>query len=56
LSAGAAYSPGTSGIGSWSGTSQCFQGKIQELVIYEIDQNSNKSGIKTNINDFYSIY
>jgi len=56
LSAGGGYGPGISALGSWSGTAQCFSGKIQELVIYEIDQNSNKSGIKTNINDFYSIY
>ena len=30
--------------------------KIQELVIYGSDQDSNRTGIETNINDFYSIY
>jgi hypothetical protein len=29
---------------------------IQELVIYETDQSSNRTGISDNINDFYSIY
>jgi hypothetical protein len=56
LSTGDGYSNGVSAIGSWNGTSQCFLGSIQELVIYESDQNTNKSGIKTNINSFYSIY
>lgn len=29
---------------------------IQELIIYPSDQSSNRTGIETNINDFYSIY
>ena len=33
-----------------------FQGKIQEVMIWDIDQSSNRTGIETNINDFYSIY
>jgi hypothetical protein len=33
-----------------------FQGKIQEIVVYNSDQTANKSGIETNINTFYSIY
>jgi hypothetical protein len=28
----------------------------QEIVIYNSDQSSNRTGIETNINDFYSIY
>ena len=30
--------------------------QIQELVIYGSDQDSNRTGIETNINDFYTIY
>jgi hypothetical protein len=31
-------------------------GKIQEINIWNSDQSSNKTGIETNINNFYSIY
>jgi len=41
----------TSGSGSGNTPVQ-----IQELVIYDSDQDDNRSGIETNINDFYSIY
>lgn len=30
--------------------------RIKELVIYNSDQSSNRTGIETNINDFYNIY
>jgi hypothetical protein len=33
-----------------------FTGKIQEANIWNSDQSLNKTGIETNINDFYSIY
>ena len=33
-----------------------FDGKFQEVIIYDTDQSSNRSGIENNINDFYSIY
>ena len=33
-----------------------FQGQIQELILYASDQSSNRTGIETNINDFYNIY
>jgi hypothetical protein len=33
-----------------------LNGLFQELVIYASDQSSNRTGIETNINDFYSIY
>jgi hypothetical protein len=33
-----------------------FDGNIQEIVIYTSDESSNRTGIETNINDFYSIY
>ena len=29
---------------------------LSELVLYSSDQSSNRTGIETNINDFYSIY
>lgn len=31
-------------------------GKVQELIFYNSDQSSNRAGIETNINTFYSIY
>jgi hypothetical protein len=31
-------------------------GNVQEAVIYNLDQSSNRTGIEDNINDFYSIY
>ena len=30
--------------------------KIKEIIIYTSDQSSNRTGIETNINDFYSIF
>lgn len=38
------------------GTAAFFNGKIQELITYKSDQSANRTGIQTNINDFYSIY
>jgi hypothetical protein len=33
-----------------------LNGNISELLMYTSDQSSNRTGIETNINDFYSIY
>jgi hypothetical protein len=33
-----------------------WQGTMQEIVIYESDQSSNRTNIESNINTFYSIY
>ena len=33
-----------------------FAGRIKEIILYTSDQSSNRTGIETNINDFYSIY
>jgi hypothetical protein len=33
-----------------------FNGKYAEFIIYKLDQTSNRVGIETNINNFYSIY
>ena len=60
-----AYTSGTSSdintrneggtIGEYAG-SDFFDGIMQELIFYPSDQSSNRTGIETNINDFYSIY
>ena len=41
--------------GYYSNTN-AYDGNLQELIFYNSDQSSNRSGIETNINDFYSIY
>ena len=41
--------------GYYSGTN-IYDGNVQEIIFYNSDQSSNRSGIETNINDFYSIY
>ena len=33
-----------------------FYGKLAEVILYNSDQSSNRTGIESNINDFYSIY
>lgn len=33
-----------------------FDGNAQELIVYLSDESSNRSGIETNMNDFYSIF
>jgi len=33
-----------------------WAGNIQEIILYPSDQSSNRTGIETNINDFYNIY
>jgi hypothetical protein len=33
-----------------------YNGTFQEFILYPSDQSSNRTGIETNINDFYSIY
>jgi hypothetical protein len=35
---------------------QRLSANIQEIIFWQIDQSSNRTGIETNINDFYSIY
>lgn len=52
---------GTSGLGtntllmSGNGNSGII-GVMSEFIVYDSNQNSNRSGINTNINNFYSIY
>jgi hypothetical protein len=38
------------------GTTSFFNGKIQELITYKTDKSTDRIGIETKINDFYSIY
>ena len=44
------------GVFKESLTSSFFGGEIQEVIAYASDKNSDRVGIETNINDFYSIY
>jgi hypothetical protein len=37
-------------------TQSFFAGEIQEVIAYASDKNSDRVGIETNINDFYTIY
>jgi hypothetical protein len=45
-------------IGSKSGSAKFkyYDGGISQLIIYNTDQSSNRAGISSNINSFYSIY
>jgi hypothetical protein len=43
------------GIMNLNGTNYA-QGYAQEIIIYDSDQSANRTGIETNINDYYSIY
>lgn len=43
-------------IGAEIGLTAWLDGKILEFLVYSTDQNSNRNGIETNINNFYSIY
>lgn len=42
-------------IGGWT-AGQGYDGHIHEFIIYATNQSTNRSGIETNINNFYSIY
>ena len=37
-------------------SSNYLDGRMQEIIIYNSNESTNRSGIETNINDFYSIY
>jgi hypothetical protein len=43
-------------IGSATGTTWGCSCKIQEILIYSSNESSNRTGIQTNINDYYTIY
>ena len=46
---------GSGSIGSASGN-WWWNGRVQEIIEYNSNESSNRTGIETNINDFYSIY
>ena len=43
-------------IGNGPNSANTFNGRMQEIVIWQTDQNSNISGINTNTNTYYGIY
>jgi hypothetical protein len=43
-------------IGKYVRTGATKNGQIQELIIYNSNQSTNRTGINTNINSYYSIY
>ena len=43
-------------FGQISAAGYPFNGKLQELIAYNSDQSSNRTGIETNINSHYNIY
>jgi len=48
---------GTIRIGQNSvGSSNYWNGTMQEIILYASDQTSNRTGIEDNMNDYYSIY
>lgn len=50
FAAGASYTPSSGSIG------QAVDGRIQELIIWNSNQSTNRSDIEDNINTFYSIF
>jgi len=40
----------------YDGAAIFWKGKFQEFILYNSDQSSNRTGIETNINDYYNIY
>lgn len=43
-------------IGRSGDTNSQLNANIQEIIVFDFSQSSNRTGIETNINDFYSIY
>jgi len=43
-------------IAATSSGTATYDGTMQELIIYDLDQSSNRTEIETNINSFYSIF
>ena len=43
-------------IGAFEGLTQYWNGTQQELIVYASDQSSNRTGIETDINTYFSIY
>jgi hypothetical protein len=47
---------GDTQIGANGASGNNYSGKFQEIIIFESDQSSNRTGIETNINDHFNIY
>lgn len=47
---------GAIAIGYTPGFSEWFDGNIQEIIIYTTNQTSNRTGIESNFNTYYTIY
>jgi len=43
-------------MNGYTATSYAMSGYAQEIIIWDSNQSTNRTGIETNINDFYSIY
>tara|TARA_R110000822_G_scaffold401_10_gene1818 strand:- start:2878 stop:3702 length:825 start_codon:yes stop_codon:yes gene_type:complete len=59
LVASGANASGTTALASLyqiGGNQWLAQGKTQEFILYDSDETANRTGIETNINDFYTIY
>ena len=50
----ASYTPSINNIGKY--TSVSTNNALQEIVFYNSEQSSNRTGIESNINTFYTIY
>lgn len=55
-STGTAAMTGTCMLMAGDGTNNGIIGVMSEFIVYPSDQSSNKTGIKTNINTYYSIF
>ena len=51
-----AFTQGITRIGAQAAPAEFFIGPFQELIIYTSSQTSNRTGIESNINTYYSIY
>jgi hypothetical protein len=53
--------PGTSGINQTQsiayseGNGDFYNGTMQEFIVYNSDQSSNRTGLESNLSDFYNI-
>ena len=54
--AGAISSNSAVRIGAWTGGSLHSSSQVQELIIWQSDQSSNRTAIETDINTYFSIY
>lgn len=43
-------------IWGYYSSANVYDGNVQEIIFYNTDQSTNRTGIETNINDHYSIY